>query len=40
MTLRLGDTFPNLSVETTKGAFQLYDYFGDKFALEHACQPR
>jgi len=31
MPLNLGDTFPNLDVETSEGKFKLHDYFGDKY---------
>ena len=30
MAMRLGDTFPNLQVDTTDGPISLYDYFGER----------
>ncbi|RVX22001.1 1-Cys peroxiredoxin [Vitis vinifera] len=32
-SLGLGDTIPNLEVETTHGKFKLHDFFGDSWAI-------
>ncbi|NP_001268209.1 hypothetical protein VitviT2T_006183 [Vitis vinifera] len=32
-SLGLGDTIPNLEVETTHGKFKLHDFFGDSLAI-------
>ena len=33
MTLRLGDTAPNFTAETTKGSIDFYDWKGDGWAI-------
>ena len=33
MSLRIGDTIPNLTVETDKGTFALHDWIGDSWAI-------
>ena len=36
MCLNLGDTFPDLEVETTEGNLKLYDYFGERCEFQHS----
>lgn len=31
MSLKLGDVFPNFTLKTTVGEFQLHEWLGDKF---------
>lgn len=35
MSLKLGDTFPNLSMKTTWGNLNLYDYLGESWVIEN-----
>jgi hypothetical protein len=35
MSLKLGDTFPNLSMKTTWGNLNLYDYLGESWVIGH-----
>ncbi len=37
MPLNLGDTFPNLDVDTSEGKLKIYDYFGDGYARNSCC---
>ena len=39
MSLKLGDTFPNLSMKTTWGNLNLYDYLGESWVICHILPP-